>query len=69
MPTEKIKISCSCGSSDFKFPKFPQSTDMLECAQCGASDTYGNVKKHSINKIKSKVISDIKDIFKKVGIK
>lgn len=61
MANDRIEFKCSkCGSGQFRMPKKPRPSDTIECAGCGASARYDEVRKAA-----KEAKKHVEDIFKK----
>jgi hypothetical protein len=69
MSTSTITAKCSCGSSQFDIPRNPISSSTIKCLGCGATGKYGNMKNQTIKLAKGVVEKQLKDAFRKAGLK
>lgn len=69
MTATQVGIRCSCGSEKFEVPRNPKASDMIKCARCGASGTYGNVMGQATAQATSIMQRHLKDVFRKAGFK
>jgi hypothetical protein len=65
---ESIKIKCSCGCDQFHIPASKKADDVIKCANCGASATYGEATSLAVAATKARIEKEFKSVFKKSGI-
>lgn len=69
MATGTISVKCRCGSDKFNIPGIRQPSDKISCARCGATGTYGDIKRTAGAQAKAAVEKQLKNAFKKAGFK
>jgi hypothetical protein len=69
MSKSTITVKCSCGSSLFEIPRNPISSSIIKCQSCGATGKYGDMRDQTTKLAKKVVEKQLKDIFKKAGLK
>lgn len=61
-----IELRCAhCGSEDFLKPANPKPHDVVTCARCGASDTWDNVQRKTLEAAQKA----LRDALAKSGLK